>query len=84
MKKPIENTPNSRREFARKITAGVAGASLLGAASPAESGAPTPAKPRKNLLQHIGADYHVVMADPSIGWNEKQKYWTTQRHFEYH
>ena len=45
---------------------------------------PAPAKPKKNLLQHVGADYHVVMADPSMDWNEKQKHWTTKKNFEYH
>ncbi len=82
VKKQIENT--SRREFARKITAGIAGAGLVGAASPAEGAVPTPAKPKKNLLQHVGADYHVVMTDPSLGWDEKQKDWTTKKNFEYH
>ena len=84
MKKPTGTTPNSRREFARKITAGIAGAGLLGAASSAQGATASAAKPRKNLQLHAGADYHVVMADPSMGWNEKQKYWTTKRNFEYH
>lgn len=84
MEKPTGTTPNSRREFARKITAGIAGAGLLGAASSAQSATRPAAKPRKNLQLHAGADYHVVMADPAMGWNEKQKYWTTKRNFEYH
>ena len=84
MKKQIENTPNSRRDFARKITAGIAGVSLLGAVTPAESAVPATAKAKKNLLQHVGADYHVVMADPSLGWDEKQKQWATKKNFEYH
>ncbi len=84
MKKFIENTPNSRRDFARKVTAGIAGASLLGAVSPAESAVPAPEKTKKNLLQHVGADYHVVMADPSMDWSDKQKHWTTKKNFEYH
>lgn len=67
------------------MAAGITGASLLGATS-AEGAAPAspPAKPKKNLLQHVGGDYHVVMADPALGWNEKQKLWTTKRNFEYH
>ena len=84
MKESIENSRNSRREFALKVAGGIAGASLLGAASSAESAVPFPVKSRKNLLQHVGADYHVVMADPSMGWNEKQKYWATKKNFEYH
>ena len=75
--------PNSRREFARKMTAGIAGASLL-TSSPAEAEGAVAIKPRKNLLQHVGADYHVVVADPSLDWNEKQRYWTTKKNFEYH
>jgi hypothetical protein len=43
----------------------------LGAVTPAESEVPAFEKPKKNLLQHVGADYHVVMADPSMGWDEK-------------
>jgi hypothetical protein len=67
VKKQIETTSNSRREFTRKVTAGIAGASLLSTDSFAETAAPTPAKPKKNLLHHVGADYHVVMADPFVG-----------------
>jgi hypothetical protein len=84
VKKPTGNTPRSRREFARKTQPELPAPSLLGATSLAESAVPAPAKRRKNLLQHVGGDYHVVMADPSIGWNEKQKLWTTKRNFEYH
>jgi mannonate dehydratase len=79
-----EKTANSRRDFARKISAGIAGASLLGTGLPAQGSATAPMKPTKNLAQHVGADYHVVMGDPTIGWDEKQKYWTTKKNFEYH
>ena len=57
----LENTSKSRREFVRKITAGIAGVGLLGAASTSESEVPTAATSKKNLLQDVGADYHVDM-----------------------
>ena len=68
MTKPKENKANSRRDFARKITAGV---SLLGAVTSAESEVPAFAKPKKKMLQHGGADYHVVMAGPDRGGKAK-------------
>src|SRR5687768_13791484 len=84
MKEPIGNAANSRRDFARKVAGGIAGASLFSAATHAEGVVPNMAKPRKNLLQHAGADYHVVLSDPSMDWNQKQKFWTTKKNFDYH
>lgn len=81
MKKAIDRT--SRRDFARKVTAGIVGAGLS-TTTFAQGTAPASAKPEKNMLMHVGADYHVVVTDPSMGWNEKQRHWTTTRNFEYH
>jgi mannonate dehydratase len=49
-----------RREFARKLATGVAGASLT-ATGPCASASPRVAVPsRKNVLMHVGGDYHSV------------------------
>lgn len=81
MRKPIDST--SRREFARRITAGIVGAGLS-TTTFAQGAAPVSAKPKKNLSLHAGADYHIVAAESSMDWNEKQKHWTTKKNFEYH
>jgi len=82
VKKSIPNP--SRREFTRKITGGIAALGLLGTSAPAEGSTSNLPTPKKNLLHHVGADYHVVMADASFGWDERQKQWATKKNFEYH
>jgi mannonate dehydratase len=37
-----------------------------------------------NYLHHVGGDYHVVMCDDALNWNERQKVWTNPRNFQYH
>ena len=75
------STPMARREFARKLTGGLAGVGLLGATHHASA---SPDVPKKNTLHHVGADYHVVMCDDASGWDERQKMWTSKQNFEYH
>lgn len=84
MKKQKETYSGSRRDFARKITTGIAGVSMFAGTETAESAAPANPIPRQNLLHHVGADYHVVFADRSMSWDEKQKHWATPKNFEYH
>lgn len=76
-----------RREFARVIAGGVIGGGILGTVANAPSVAankPALPIPRKNTLHHVGGDYHVVMSDHSLGWNERQRVWTSRRNFDYH
>lgn len=40
--------------------------------------------PKVNHLHHVGGDYHVVMCDDGMNWNERQKVWTNPRNFQYH
>jgi mannonate dehydratase len=74
----------ARRQFAKVLTGSVIGAGLLTTAATAQSATTTTSTPRKNTLHHVGGDYHVVMSDDALGWNERQRTWTSKRNFDYH
>ncbi|MEZ4773346.1 MAG: mannonate dehydratase [Bacteroidia bacterium] len=83
--KPEEKKPSlslSRRQFTRTLTGSLLGAGLL--SSDSANAAETPPQPRKNTRHHVGGDYHVVMSDDDHDWNERQRFWTNSRNFEYH
>jgi mannonate dehydratase len=74
----------ARRAFTKELAGGLVGAGLLGPAVAAPSlAAPGPTR-RKNPLLHVGGDYHVVMCDDSLGWEERQRLWTAKQNLEYH
>lgn len=79
-KKP--SSPLSRRQFTRTLTGSLLGAGLLTPDS--AIAAEKPPQPRKNTRHHVGGDYHVVMSEDNHDWNERQRFWTHSRNFEYH
>jgi mannonate dehydratase len=54
-----------RREFSEKLVSGAAMASLAGALAPETASAQATRPPRRNILMHVGGDYHSV-AGPGI------------------
>jgi len=70
----------NRRNFQKTIGAGLLGSALIHPIS-AVSDKP---KKKKNLLHHVGGDYHVVMCDDALNWSDRQKAWTNTRNFQYH
>lgn len=76
------SVPMARRDFARTIAGGIVAGSLL----PSDAQATTPVRypMKKNTKLHVGSDYHVIMSDPSLKWDERQLTWTSKRNFEYH
>lgn len=71
-----------RRDFAKVIAGGVLAGSLLH--SHAQGTPIFKSGKKKNTLLHVGSDYHVIMADPSLTWDQRQLTWTTRKNFEYH
>lgn len=73
----------NRRSFHK-----IAGTTVLGAGliPPAAAGHhhDVAGVPKVNHLHHVGGDYHVVMCDDALSWNERQKIWTNPRNFQYH
>src|SRR5579885_2276380 len=62
-----------RREFVQKLASSAMGARVGASLAPAAA-APKPARaPRKNLLMHVGGDYHSV-AGPGITSKENLEY----------
>lgn len=55
-----------RREFAKTLACGAAGTSIAGSISPqvALSQTGSTSRPRKNILMHVGGDYHSVAGGP--------------------
>lgn len=72
--------PIARRDFAKVIAGSVLTGSLLNTSAQAA----TPPKKKKNTLMHVGGDYHVIMGDQSLKWDEKQLSWTSKQNFQYH
>ncbi|MDA0195458.1 MAG: mannonate dehydratase [Bacteroidetes bacterium] len=85
-KSDFRNSPASiipRRDFTKVLAGGVIGAGLVStSAAPVKS--PKKSSPIINNLHHVGGDYHVVMTDDSLNWNERQRAWTNKRNFQYH
>ncbi|CAN5605224.1 hypothetical protein BH23BAC1_BH23BAC1_09600 [soil metagenome] len=73
-----------RRKFTKVIAGTVMGTGILGTAAGASSAAALGASLKENNLHHVGADYHVVMSDDNLGWDERQKTWTSKRNFDFH
>jgi len=77
------SSPMVRRDFAKVIAGSVVAGTLLpstGAHADSLSGH----QKKKNTLFHVGSDYHVIMGDPSLKWDDRQLTWTSQRNFDYH
>jgi mannonate dehydratase len=72
----------ARRDFNKVFAGGIVGAGLLHPTAAAVP--PRPFPPRVNTLHHVGGDYHAVMSDDSLNWNERQRVWTSERNFQYH
>jgi len=72
----------SRRHFHGILSTGIIGSSLTSIGL-LDS---TPKKPgaRTNTLMHVGGDYHVVMADETLNYAQRQKQWTQIRNIQYH
>lgn len=72
----------SRRHFHGILSTGIIGSSL----TPIGLLDSTPKKPRArtNTLMHVGGDYHVVMADETLNYAQRQKQWTQIRNIQYH
>ena len=72
----------SRRHFHGILSTGIIGSSL----TPIGLLDLTPKKPRArtNTLMHVGGDYHVVMADETLNYAQRQKQWTQIRNIQYH
>lgn len=72
----------SRRHFHGILSTGIIGSSL----TPIGLLDLTPKKPRArtNTLMHVGGDYHVVMADETLNYAQRQKQWTQVRNIQYH
>lgn len=72
----------SRRHFHGILSTGIIGSSLTSIGL-LDS---TPKKPRArtNTLMHVGGDYHVVMADETLNYAQRQKQWTQIRNIQYH
>ncbi len=49
-----------RREFGHKLVSGVVGGGIAGAANPGPAAAQVARAPKKNILMHVGGDYHSV------------------------
>lgn len=73
----------NRRRFHQAIGTSMLGASLI---NPTSVLSPKPIKSahRSNPLLHVGGDYHVVMADGTSTYAERQKAWTNIRNLQYH
>ena len=78
------STTIERRGFTKVLTGGLIGAGLIDTTASASSQSTKASGPRLNTVHHVGADYHVVMSDDSLGWNERQRVWTSKRNFQYH
>jgi mannonate dehydratase len=76
------SSPMARRDFAKTLAGGVVGASLF--SSTAHGAASFKPAPKKNKLMHVGSDYHVIMGDSAMTWDERQLTWTSKKNFEYH
>ena len=70
-----------RRRFHKTMSAGIVG---MGLANPLSSKSPDRLQKPANRLLHVGGDYHVVMCDDALNWNERQQVWTNIRNFQYH
>ncbi len=72
-----------RRDFNKVLAGGAIGAGFLGTT-------PNIAANKKSTIRvvndkhHVGADYHVVMAEELLSWNKRQLQWATPRNFQYH
>ena len=77
------HTKMNRRRFHQAIGTGMLGAGLI---HPISVLSPKPKKQthRSNPLLHVGGDYHVVMADETSNYAERQKNWTNSRNLQYH
>ena len=76
------SAPMARRDFAKVIAGGVIAGTLL--QTTAEAAPPFMSGKKRNALMHVGSDYHVIMSDASLKWDERQLTWTSRRNFEYH
>jgi hypothetical protein len=56
-----------RREFGKTLVGGVVGTATVGDAAIAAAKERRP-RPAKNLLMHVGADYHCVAGGASSAW----------------
>jgi len=71
-----------RRDFTKVIAGSVMVGGLL---NTTVQGAPLfKIGKKKNTLMHVGSDYHVIMGDQSLKWDERQLTWTSKQNFEYH
>ena len=77
-----DSIPMPRREFAKVIVGGVIGTGLLSESATAQ--ASPAAVPGKNVLHHVGTDYHVILGDNAASWDDRQLTWTSKQNFEYH
>lgn len=73
----------ARRDFTKVLAGGLIGAGWIGNETTAARSSQAPV-PRKNTLHHVGGDYHVVMSDDGLDWNERQRIWASTRNFQYH
>ncbi|MBK8505069.1 MAG: mannonate dehydratase [Saprospiraceae bacterium] len=77
------NDRMDRRRFHKTMSVGVIGMGLANSLS-----SKSPERLQKpaivNRLLHVGGDYHVVMCDDALNWNERQQNWTNIRNFQYH
>lgn len=82
---PITNPSQiARRDFARVLAGGMLSTGFISTGTIASAVQPKPNPPKINMLHHVGGDYHVVMTDGDLSWNERQRYWTSTRNFQYH
>jgi mannonate dehydratase len=79
----LNNNTMDRRRFHKTLSAGIVGTGLINPF--ASEGYESTQKPAiVNRLLHVGGDYHVVMCDDDLNWNDRQKVWTNIRNFQYH
>jgi mannonate dehydratase len=71
-----------RRDFGKTLVSGALGAGIAGGVNPeaAQAQAGRPPKPKKNLLMHVGGDYHSVAGGPGADMTAKANLEYNLRH----
>src|SRR5580698_5011735 len=69
-----------RREFAKTLAGGVAGAAAVADTAGAAAKDTHARTPKKNLLMHVGADYHSVAGGPRADMTGKANLEYNLRH----
>lgn len=72
----------SRRHFHGILSSGIVGTGLTSIGL--FDSKPKKPKAITNTLMHVGGDYHVVMADETLNYAQRQKQWTQVRNIQYH